>query len=220
MKLDRSLRGARAAVFAVACVGVSAAGHTWMSGSAVPVWALAVALLATGIAGYAAAGRRRGFGPIAGLMLGGELGLHMLFSAAQQAAGGTAPTMPAMPGMAAMPGMPGMQMPSGVPGASGAGSMAWMTAHGSAGMIAVHAAAGLLSAWWLWRGEAAVFRLLGVLAHYALPRLVPARPHAPALAEHTRATPADRGGHAPVGCPLLAHVVVRRGPPPCVLSGM
>ena len=220
MKLDRSLRGARAAVFAVACVGVSAAGHTWMSGSAVPGWALAVALLATGVAGYASAGRRRGFGPIAGLLLAGELGLHVLFSAAQHAAGGAAPAMPGMAGMPAMPGMAGMQMPSGVPTAPGAGSMAWMAAHGSAGMIAVHAVAGAVCAWWLWRGEAAVFRLLGTFAHYALPRLLTVWPTAPVLAEHTRANPGDRGGHAPAGCLFLAHVVVRRGPPPCVLSGM
>lgn len=230
MEIDRSFRASRAAVFAVACVGVSAAGHVWMSESSIPAWALFAAVLAAGGAGYALAGRQRGFAPIAGLMLVGELGLHLLFAVAQHAAAGSMSSpssMSGMPGMAGMPAMPGMIMRHPVPaaawlcgGETGAGGsagrglmapMAWMSAHGSAGMIAVHAAAGLLAAWWLRRGEAAAFRLLRALAQFALPLLVLVWPGAPVAADLTARVPEDRG--EPLIGRVLVHAVVRRGPP-------
>jgi hypothetical protein len=225
MKVDRSLRGVRAAVFAVACVGVSAAGHVWMSGGSVPVWALLIAVLGTGCAAYAAAGRQRGIGPIAGLMLAGELVLHLLFTAAQHSAA-TGTGMPAMPGM---PPMPAMIMPHPVPAsawlcgganaAAGTGmsgtpmSMAWIPGHGPAGMIAVHAVAGLLCAWWLRRGEAATFRLLRALAFFAvvLPALLwPGSAPVPGTAE---VLPVVDGPRTPARRRLLGYAVIRRGPP-------
>ena len=39
----RNPRGARAAIFAAMCVGLSAAGHVWMSGDVIPLWAVAFA---------------------------------------------------------------------------------------------------------------------------------------------------------------------------------
>ena len=87
MEVGRSLRGARAAVFAAACVGVSAAGHVWMSSAPIAAWALVVAVSAVGAAAYALGGRQRGFASIAGLMLAGEAGLHLLFSASQRVGG-------------------------------------------------------------------------------------------------------------------------------------
>jgi hypothetical protein len=220
MRVGRSLRAARAAVFAVACVGVSAAGHVWMSGAAIPAWALFAALVAAYCAAYGLAGRQRGFAPIAALMLAGELGLHVLFDAGQHVSGG-ASSMSNMPGMTSMP---GMTMPHAVPasawlcgGGPAAGStwlMSWMSAHGSLGMIAVHAAAGLLCASWLCRGEAACFHLLGLLAQLALPLLVLAWPDAPAVAPFApRRGPVAADERAPVGRRLLGHAVVRRGPP-------
>ena len=232
MRVGRSLRAARAAVFAVACVGVSAAGHVWMSGAAIPAWALFVALVASYCAAYGLAGRQRGLLPIAALMLGGELGLHVLFDVGQHASGAAASSMSNMPGMSGMsnmPGMastPGMILPHPVPasawlcgggGGSSTGStwlLSWMCAHGTTGMIAVHAAAGLLCAWWLCRGEVACFHLLGVLARLALPLLVLAWPHAaPAVAPFAPRRPVAADERAPAGRRLLGHAVVRRGPP-------
>lgn len=224
MEVDRSLRTARAAVFAAACVGVSAAGHVWMSGSTLPAWALLVALFAAGAAGYGLGGRQRGFASIAGSMLVGEFGLHLLFSAAQHATAGV------MSPMAKMPDMPGIVMPHPVPASawlcgggrfaadasSGHGavsSMPWMSAHGSAGMIAVHATAGLLCAWWLRRGEVATFRLLRDLARFAAPLLVIVWPAAPLVSDLTARVPEDSDEHAPTGWSLLVHAVLRRGPP-------
>lgn len=228
MEIDRPLRGARATVFAVACVGVSAAGHVWMSGAAVPAWALLAALLAVGGAGYALAGRQRGFASIAGLMLAGELGLHLLFTAAQHAGVAASSSMSGMPGM---PPMPGMIVSHPVPaaawlcggGKTGLGgpgsqtvssSMASMSAHGAVGMIAVHVAAGLLCAWWLRRGEIAVFRLLRVLARFAAPLLVIVWPGARMVLDFSFSVPNHRGERAPTYRRLLVDAVVRRGPPP------
>jgi len=225
MDVDWSLRTARAAVFAAACVGVSAAGHVWMSGLMIPAWALLAALLAVGAAGYGLAGRQRGFVAIAGLMLFGEFGLHLLFSASQRTTTGGA--MSSMPGMA---NMPGMVMPHPVSASawlcgggkfaadasSGHGvmsSMPWMSEHGAAGMIAVHVVAGLLCAWWLGRGEAATFRLLRSLVVFAAPLLVIIWPVAPVVSDLTARVPDDSDEHAPTVCGLLVHAVVRRGPP-------
>lgn len=231
MEIGRSLRATRAAVFAAACVGVSAAGHVWMSGSEIPAWTLLAAVFVAGGAGYALGGRQRGFAVIAGLMLAGELGLHLMFTAAQSARGESMPSTPGMPGMQGTGPMPGMIMSHSVPasawlcggkaaaGASGGhgamSSLPWMSGHGgSAGMIAVHAVAGLLCAWWLWCGEAATFRLLRVLAQFALPLLVVLWPEALAVADLTAArVPDERGEHAPTRRRLLGHAVVRRGPP-------
>jgi hypothetical protein len=146
MEIGRSLRGVRAAVFAATCAGVSAAGHVTMSGSGIPAWALLAAVLAMGGAGYVLAGRQRGFAPIAGLMLVGELALHLLFSAAQHAAAGatssasSASSTSAGSSMSGMSGasdisrystVPGLIMPHPVPAA------AWLCGGGRTGLGAV-----------------------------------------------------------------------------------
>lgn len=200
MEVDRSLRAARAVVFAAACVGVSAGGHVWMSDATIPAFALLAAVLTATVAGYGLAGRERGFAPIAGLMLAGELGLHVLFTWAQHTTAASTPTTSAMAGMGtpvAMDPMPG-----------------WMSAHGCVGMVAVHAAAGLVCAWWLWRGETAVFRLLRTLAHRAVLLLVSLLSPLPSvIADRAAAVPDRRHARTPAATRLLVHAVVRRGPP-------
>jgi hypothetical protein len=194
MIIGRSLRGARAAVFAVACVGLSAAGHVWRSGESVPLWAVIVAVLAVGGAGYALAGRQRGFVPIAALMLAGELALHLLFTAAQHASGWGTTSMPTSQGSAS--------------------AMALMSGLGSAGMIAVHGATGLICSWWLRCGEAATFRLLRSLAVLTAPLFVLLWPCAVAVPDFTLRTSPGRGAETAPTRLLLVHALVRRGPPP------
>lgn len=88
--------------------------------------------------------------------------------------------------------------------------------HGSLGMIAVHGAAGLLCAWWLYRGERAVFGLLWIVA-LKVPILalfdegepaviVPILPRLPSI---------PRPALLVAWCEPLAYVLVRRGPPRC-----
>ena len=211
MQIDRPLRAGRAAVFAVACTGVSAAGHVWMSGEAIPAWAVLAALIAAVVAGYGLAGRQRGFASIAGLMLAGELGLHLLFGWAQHAVYAAAGAS----GMPSMSGMPGMAASGAAAGS--AGSATWMSAHGSAGMVAVHAAAGLVCAAWLHRGEVALFRLLVAIARFAfapLAALAAREPGRviPAAAAHFSPFAEDRE-IGPRRHRRLSHAVVRRGPP-------
>lgn len=202
------LRAARASVFALACLGISAAGHAWMSGRPVPATAMAPGFVLAFALGFTAARRRRGLVPISALMLAGELALHLLFTAAQHTGTGAGA---AMPGMADMP---GMTMP-GTPTASSANGvpMAAMAGHGTLGMVAVHAAAGLAGAWWIHRGELALFAILRIAADEAAALfLPPARPPVPSPA-------ASRQPCVPRVCPVcaypepLAHVLVRRGPP-------
>ncbi|MBR7834465.1 hypothetical protein KDL01_14415 [Actinospica durhamensis] len=256
MEVGRSLRGARAAVFAAACVGVSAAGHAWMSDAPIAAWALVVAVLAVGGAAYALGGRQRGFASIAGLMLVGELGLHLLFSAAQQAsvhvasgafgvsgASGSSATV-WMPDMSrikmayALPavdwlcghGMADMHDMAAGGTSAGSGSMAsmswvtsmpwmtWLATHGAAGMIGVHVVAGLLCAWWLRRGEAAMFQLLRALAGFAVPLLVFFVSSARPVLDFTVVVPDDTRAHVPSARGFLVHALVRRGPPTPVFS--
>jgi hypothetical protein len=232
--VDRSLRGARAAVFAAVCVGLTAAGHVWMSGAAVPPWSVVLAFALLVGAGYALAGRQRGFLPIAALMLAGELGQHLLFSAAQGATSATTATasVPALPrflsGRVVPPsdwicGMASSASSSGM-GARGHGSfgarlaadlMTGRAGHDAVGMIAAHAAAGLLCAWWLRCGEAAVFQTLRWLATLAAPALFllwPATPVVPDLLRAAATPPRDDRALGRYNR-LLSRLVVRRGPP-------
>lgn len=223
------MRTARAVVFATMCVAISAAGHVWMSGRPVPPWALILAMLLVFAAALAAAGRRRGFAAIAALMLTGEFGLHLLFSAAQRTAdagmaiepgpatagsGAGAMSMP----MLGMPGMPGMSGMPANPPLPGSWLMSLAMSHGPLGMIAVHAAAGLLCAWWLYRGEQAVFGLLWILALKVPvltlfddpePVVVPVLPRRPSI---------PRLAPVAAWCEPLDYVLVRRGPPRCPID--
>lgn len=219
MEVDRSLRAARAVVFAAACVGVSAGGHVWMSGATIPAFALLAAVVTATVAGCGLAGRERGFASIAGLMLAGEFGLHLLFTWAQHATAAPSSAMWAMTGMNGMPGMGMATAPTGGVGRPGFATATspmpdWMSAHGSVGMVAVHAAAGLVCAWWLWRGETAVFRLLRTLAYRAAPLLVLLlSPLPPVMPDRGAAVPDGREARSPATTRLLVHAVVRRGPP-------
>jgi len=220
--VGRLLRGVRAAVFAAVCVGLSAAGHVWMSGRALPAWSLALAFALVAAAGYALAGRQRGLLPISALMLAGEGAQHLLFAAAQA----PAPVTPMQRALESLS-VPASARPlpltdwicgMGEGGAMGSGSAGarlaadLMAGHG-AGMIAVHGAAGLLCAWWLSRGERAVFRLLQRVAMFAAPLLTVLWPEAVTVpAQFCGPSPADTA--RPARTPrLLATPVVRRGPP-------
>jgi hypothetical protein len=233
--VDRSLRGARAAVFAAVCVGLTAAGHVWMSGEAVPLWSVALALAVLTGAGYALAGRQRGFLSISALMLVGELGQHLLFRAAQDAtASSSAASVPALPRFLSgrvLPlsdwicGMASSSASASGMAARGDGSfgarlaadlMTGQAGHDAIGMIAAHAVAGLLCAWWLRCGEVAVFQLLRWLATLAAPALLLLWPGTLVVPDSLprAATIAPRDDRALTRYKqLLSRLVVRRGPP-------
>lgn len=77
------LRLLRATVFTVACVVLSAAGHSLASGATVPAWSLAVGCLALFCVALPLAGRSRSLGGITALLAIGQLALHALFGIGQ-----------------------------------------------------------------------------------------------------------------------------------------
>lgn len=213
-----------------------------MSRQPIPFWALALGFAAVFAVALGLTGRERSFLGIAAVVLAGELGLHLFFSAAQSAVPAPAGTAAALwaTALLCVPGQHGTALPPGMtvesllrsvgldpalaahaPAASSMSlAMVADAHHGLWSMVAAHVVAGLLSAWWLRRGEAAVFALLRALRTVAmgcLLRLVLlVRPliggdaWTPAV---PRRRPGDwllpRAGR----CALLLHVVVRRGPP-------
>ncbi|WP_329386366.1 hypothetical protein OG625_27645 [Streptomyces sp. NBC_01351] len=228
------MRATRAAIFAAMCVALGAVGHSYMSGTDIPLPGLLGAFAVTGGLAWLAAGRRRGPVGITAGLLAVQGTLHLVFSGSQAAQ--TVPVLTPAPAPAPVHHhMPDMDMGvdmgaagamgamgSGVPGmadASGMAGMAGMAGHGGVGMIAAHVLAGLLCAAWLARGEAAVFRLARTLGAAALHA---ARPLARAFAlvrARVAALPAPPAFRPRSDRPrrlrgaLHAHAVVRRGPP-------
>ncbi|MEO3854858.1 MFS transporter [Acrocarpospora sp. B8E8] len=81
MSATMPFRLARAAVFAVVCVGLSAPAHVFGGGS-VPVPGLICGFGLAFAAALPLSGRERSFGVILGLLAGLQAGLHLLFSLA------------------------------------------------------------------------------------------------------------------------------------------
>ncbi|MEE1740097.1 hypothetical protein [Streptomyces sp. BE147] len=83
------LRLMRAAVFAAVCVVLSAAGHTFAAGAAVPVWTVLAGFLGILATATLLAGRERSLPSIAGALAGGQIVLHTLFGIGGHTAAGT-----------------------------------------------------------------------------------------------------------------------------------
>lgn len=183
------MRALRAALFAAVAVTLAATGHLSQSAHDIPPSGLLAALGVTAAAGWLAAGRRRGACSIGAGLLAVQGALHLLFSCT----GHTAPHHHAQHEHHA----------TAQTAAEGLGT----------GMLAVHLLAAVGCALWLAHGEAAFFRL----AHAALSfAFTPLRPllravplPEPQAAPRSSADAADERRHGVV----LAHTVVRRGPP-------
>ena len=213
MRASLALRSLRAGVFAAVCVGLASAAHD-LSMHAVPApGTMAAAFAAAGAVGCLAGSREQSLRAITVAMVLVQVGLHLLFDAAS-------PTPPPTVPMPSMPGMDGMSDLASMPGMDGARGMAGMAGmpHSMTGQaFAAHALAALLAAWWLRRGEAAVWSLLrraAALAPYLLtwaararialsPRPLDLRAAAFGWEFASRLRP-----HL-----LLRHALIRRGPP-------
>ncbi|GAA1957880.1 hypothetical protein [Catenulispora subtropica] len=158
-----TLREARAGVFAALCVLVAALGHDSFSASTIPLWALFVGGLSVFLLAQLFTRRERGLPTILLLMGGVQFGLHNLFGLAQRLAADSTPMPMAMGPRGAW--WCGHDEPSGV-------TQAMLHAAGmppsqhtmTAGMWASHIVAAVVAAWWLRRGEAAVWALGRALA--------------------------------------------------------
>ncbi|MEU6534764.1 hypothetical protein [Streptomyces sp. NPDC047000] len=213
MSASPAVRSLRAAVFAVVCVLLAVAGHRLGTGVAPPVWAGGAAFLGVFGVGFVLGGRERSLLGIGAAMLGTQGVLHIVFETVGPYG---------VPGAAG----DGMGRDATTMGAQSMGPHAMGSGPFTAGVVAhvhemgtpvtaAHLLAALLAAWWLRRGEAAVW---GLLRHAA--RAVPALAGMWRLLAAPVALPAGPPGvpcaaarPVPLRQSLLRHTVRRRGPP-------
>ncbi|MFE2880261.1 hypothetical protein ACFXG6_00130 [Streptomyces roseus] len=226
MTPDRCCRAFRAALFAAVCVLLASLGHLLMSGTAVPWWAVAVAVAATGGVAWILAARERGLLAVTCATVAVQAVLHTGFSLAQAAvspstaqapppgAGGHAHHAAHATGMADIGMTTPMQTPMRIPlpvpmpmpAGHGTGSAA------PTGMLAAHLLAALLCGLWLAYGERGAFRVLRALAGLLLvPLRWPVRAPAPAGLPRRGLRPDLRA--RPLRGLLLVHALTSRGPP-------
>ncbi|MFD7865939.1 hypothetical protein [Streptomyces sp. NPDC059783] len=229
------LRLVRAALFTALVVTLSAASHVLLSRVPLPLTLVAVLAGAVFVTAFALAGRERGFGAIAGLLVPLELAADTVFTTGQHVCYGAAGGPIAGPlrsvGVDVLCG--GGDVGPAATGLGGVGDMstplASVTAggHGAAALLAspgplvpwlllaAHVAVGLLAAAWLHRGERALAGALGAFALMAFrPLLIAVAVAGTAVRSVRPRVPAlGRGPHPPLRTRLLVHSVGRRGPP-------
>jgi hypothetical protein len=224
------LRAARAALFTALVVTLSAGSHVALSRSALPLSVLGALTAAVFCAAYALAGRERGFGAIAALLVPLELAADTVFTTGQQICygpvGGPVTGSLRSVGFDVLCGHPvGAALPGvGSMGAEPGGAAAFLTSTDRPWLpwllLAVHVSVGLLAAAWLRRGESAVSGLVLTAAAFAFrPLLLAVRAatrggFAAPRASHRRATRPPRARASR----LLVHSVGRRGPPVAALG--
>lgn len=213
------LRAVRAALFTALVVTLSTASHVLLS--QVPLPPVTVAALAAAVftVAFALAGRERGFGAIAGVLIPLELAADTVFTTGQHVCYG--PSGGPVAGALRSVGVDvlcGGQVGTPLAAVTGPGKDAVALLDSQAPalpwlLLGAHVAVGLLAALWLRRGESAlasVARSVGALAF---------RPLRVAVAVVGAACTAVRDGALPAHRPrtsrtlLLVHSVGLRGPP-------
>ncbi|MPY58861.1 hypothetical protein [Streptomyces spongiae] len=215
------LRAVRAALFTAFVVTLSTASHVLLSRAPLPLTTVAALAGAVFAVAYALAGRERGFGRIAALLIPLELAADTVFTAGQHACYGRAGGPVAGPlrqvGLDVLCGGGSVGGPlTRVTGDSGRAASLLANADPAAAwlLLAAHVGVGLLAAAWLRRGERALAQLLGaavaatfrplLMAVAAVTvRLAPARLRMPRSVLRT----------ATARTLLYAHSLGRRGPP-------
>jgi hypothetical protein len=213
------LRAVRAALFTAFVVTLSTASHVLLSRAPLPpatVGAVAAGVFATA---YALAGRERGFGRIAALLIPLELAADTVFTTGQHACYGRAGGPIAGPLRAVgldvlcegRVGTPLAQV-TGDPGHTAA-----LLAHASPAaawlLLAAHVGVGLLAAAWLRRGERALAQLLRAVAAVTFRPLLLAVAAVAVRPLPDRRLPRPAPRPATARDRLLVHSLGRRGPP-------
>ncbi|MFF1836942.1 hypothetical protein ACFVXE_22460 [Streptomyces sp. NPDC058231] len=228
------LRVVRAALFTALVVTLSAASHVLLSRVPLPLTVVgALAALVFAVA-YALAGRERGFGAIAGLLVPLELAADTVFTTGQHLCYGAAGGPIAGPlrsvgvdvlcggeagdGGTRLGGVGAVGTPLASVTGAGHGTAALLASPGPAVpwlLLAAHVSVGLLAAAWLRRGESALAGLLRAVAATAFRPLLTAVAVAGGGRRAVRrgARPAPYRPHLLARARLLVHSVGRRGPP-------
>ncbi|WP_409472642.1 hypothetical protein [Streptomyces sp. HC307] len=216
------LRAVRAALFTALVVTLSTASHVLLSRVPLPVGTVAAITATVFVIAYALAGRERGFGRIAALLIPLELAADTVFTAGQHACYGRAGGPVAGPlrsvGLDVLCGGEVGAPLARMAGTTGTDRVAALLAdaHPETAwlLLGTHVGVGLLAAAWLSRGERALAQLLCATAATTFRPLLLAvaavtvrrAPAAPRLPRPTRRTATARDL-------LLAHSLGRRGPP-------
>ncbi|MDX2529945.1 hypothetical protein ACSCB1_25565 [Streptomyces europaeiscabiei] len=214
-------RAVRAALFTAVVVTLSTASHVLLSGVPLPLTTVAAITAAVFLVAYALAGRERGFGRIAGVLIPLELAADTVFTTGQHAcygeAGGpvTGPLRQVGLDMLCGGGSVGAPLARVTGNSERAAALLAGAGPGAAWvLLAAHIGVGLLAAAWLRRGERALARLLdAAVAAGFRPLLiaVAAVMVRPLRAQHRPTRTAHRTASAR---PLLhTHSLGRRGPP-------
>ncbi|MFF8190278.1 hypothetical protein ACF05L_05165 [Streptomyces bobili] len=218
------LRAVRAALFTAVVVTLSTASHVLLSRAPLPLNTVAALAVAVFLLAYALAGRERGFGRIAALLIPLELAADTVFTTGQHVCYGRAGGPVAGPlrsvgfdllcGDGTGVGAPLARVTGAAPERVGGllahadPSTAWL-------LLGAHIGVGLLAAAWLRRGERALaqvlraatattFRPLLLAVAAVTVRSAPAVRRLPRPAPRPAATGLDR---------ILVHSLGRRGPP-------
>ncbi|MFI6206598.1 hypothetical protein ACIBAI_09350 [Streptomyces sp. NPDC051041] len=219
------LRAVRAALFTALVVTLSTASHVLLSRVPLPLNTVAAIAAAVFVLAYALAGRERGFGRIAALLIPLELAADTVFTTGQHVCYGRAGGPVAGPlrsvgfdvlcGDGTSVGAP-LARVTGAP--TGGDRLAALLAHAEPGtawlLLGAHVGVGLLAAAWLRRGERALAQLLRAVAVTTFRPLLLAAA-AVTVGRPPRAGRPPRPGHRPAVTRgrILAYSLGRRGPP-------
>ncbi|WP_333736414.1 hypothetical protein [Streptomyces sp. IBSBF 2806] len=205
------LRAVRAALFTAFVVTLSSASHVLLSRVPLPLNTVAAVAAAVFALAYALAGRERGFGRIAALLIPLELAADTVFTTGQHVCYGRAGGPVAGPlASVGWNVLCGDGTPFGTPLAQVTGAdpaTAWL-------LLAAHVCVGLLAAAWLRRGERALAQLLrAATANTFRPLLLAVAAVSVRRAPQTRRLPRPAPRTATVRERILVHSLGRRGPP-------
>ncbi|MET9443903.1 hypothetical protein [Streptomyces sp. NPDC006610] len=220
----RQLRAVRAALFTAVVVTLSTASHVLLSGAPLPLSTVTVIAAAVFVLAYALAGRERGFGRIAAVLIPLELAADTVFTAGQHACYGRAGGPVAGPlrsvGLdvlcAGEVGAPLARMAGTTSTATDRLAALLADAHPQTAwlLLGAHVGVGLLAAAWLDRGERALAQLLRAAATTTFrPLLLATAARTPRPVAPARPAPRPVRRAAPKRELLLAHSLGRRGPP-------
>ncbi|MFE7843070.1 hypothetical protein ACFU53_45525 [Streptomyces sp. NPDC057474] len=214
-------RAVRAALFTALVVTLSTASHVLLSRVPLPLTTVAAIAAAVFLVAYALAGRERGFGRIAGVLIPLELTADTVFTTGQHAcygeAGGpvTGPLRQVGLDMLCGGGSVGAPLARVTGGSERAAALLAGAGPGAAWLLlAAHIGVGLLAAAWLRRGERALAQLLdAAVAAGFRPLLIAVATVMvrPLRAEHRPTCTAHRTATARTL--LHTHSLGRRGPP-------
>ncbi|MFF9894201.1 hypothetical protein [Streptomyces longispororuber] len=218
--IGTQIRVVRAALFTALVVLLSAASHILLSRAPLPLPTCLAITAAVYVVAYALAGRERGFGGIAALLVPLELAADTVFTTGQHVCYGEAGGPVAGPlrsvGFDVLCGGGDVGSPlARVAGGESHGAvlladadpaLAWL-------LLGAHVGVGLLAAAWLHRGERALGQLLRAVAAATFRPLIVAVAAVTGRTAPARRTPRPALRVRAARTRLLVHSVGRRGPP-------